>query len=412
MNHRYRPRDYIHLAQMLLRHRRRQQIWGRHFEQAVRDETFRLPSASVVTLVPTEKCNLRCPMCNQWGEQGYFLNGARPARHMDETSLIKLMRELSPEASLINIHGGEPLVYKHTETLLELLREQQFDVILATNGTRVQHHAAALAKIRNLAIIFSIDGDETTHDGIRGEGVYGKAREGFEALCEERRRLGLPLPLLLMSFVVCEWNSDKIETVFEIARQWGVFVLNYNLRYFMPEQAGLAYEKHLQEHFGLRSSGARRGWISESHAGHDYRQAGQTLDRVTRRHRFRLRPPYVYALPRQVRGSDFEAYFTDYLNVFDNETCFMPFYWARVHSNGDMIYCPGHPDIIVGNAFRQPFMEAFNSDMSVRLRRHILTNRLPICNRCCGLFMSYSARPHEQKARRRLGLDKRVAVHY
>ncbi len=47
-----------------------------------------------------------------------------------------------------------------------------------------------------------------------------------------------------------------------------------------------------------------------------------------------------------------------------------------------------------------------------RFRWHILTNRLPICNRCCGLFMSYSARPHEQKARRRLGVDKHVAVHY
>ena len=411
MKHRYRPRDYGHIARMLLRHRR-QQTWGRHFEQAVRDESFQLPAASVVTIIPTEKCNLRCPMCNQWGEQGYFLNGARPARHMDEGDLVKLMRDLSPEASLLNIHGGEPLVYKHTDTLLELLIEKPFDVILATNGTQVRRYAAALAKIRNLAIIFSIDGDEATHDSIRGDGVYQKAREGFDALCEERRRLGLPLPLLLMSFVVCEWNSDKIETVFEIARAWGVFLLNYNLRYFMPEQAGLAYEKHLQEHFGLTSSGAWRGWISASHARHDYQQAGQTLQRVMRKHRFRLRPPYVYALPRQVRGRDFEAYFTDYLNVFDNETCFMPFYWARAHSNGDMIYCPGHPGIVVGNVFREGFMAAFNSEMSVRFRRHILTNRLPICNRCCGLFMSYSARPREHKARRRRGLGEHVAVHY
>jgi len=90
----------------------------------------------------------------------------------------------------------------------------------------------------------------------------------------------------------------------------------------------------------------------------------------------------------------------------------MPFYWARVHSNGDLIYCPGHPDIIAGNAFRDGFMEAFNSETSIKFRRHILHNRLPICNRCCGLYMNYSGRPHEQKVRQRLGLGREVMVHF
>ncbi len=40
-------------------------------------------------------------------------------KHMDEESLIKLMRGLSPRDSLISVHGGEPFVYKHIDTLLE-----------------------------------------------------------------------------------------------------------------------------------------------------------------------------------------------------------------------------------------------------------------------------------------------------
>ena len=90
----------------------------------------------------------------------------------------------------------------------------------------------------------------------------------------------------------------------------------------------------------------------------------------------------------------------------------MPFYWARIHANGDLIFCPGHPDVIAGNVFRDGFMESFNSEMAVKFRKHILRNRLPICNRCCGLYMTNPARPFEQKARRRLGLPKDVAVHY
>jgi len=87
----------------------------------------------------------------------------------------------------------------------------------------------------------------------------------------------------------------------------------------------------------------------------------------------------------------------------------MPFYWARVHSNGDMIFCPGHPDIIVGNVYRDGFMSAFNSERSIALRRHILNNRFPICNRCCGLYITYAGRPYEQRARRKLGLGRSIA---
>jgi MoaA/NifB/PqqE/SkfB family radical SAM enzyme len=116
-------------------------------------------------------------------------------------------------------------------------------------------------------------------------------------------------------------------------------------------------------------------------------------------------------MPKHLRGNDFEKYFTDYLNVFGNESCFMPFYWARIHANGELIYCPGHPDIIAGNVFRDGFLTAFNSETSIKFRKHILLhNRFPICNRCCGLYMTYPGRPYEQKARRNLGLNKEVAI--
>ncbi|HEV8188540.1 MAG TPA: SPASM domain-containing protein, partial [Pyrinomonadaceae bacterium] len=116
--------------------------------------------------------------------------------------------------------------------------------------------------------------------------------------------------------------------------------------------------------------------------------------------------------PNQLRGSDYQTYFTDYLNTFGNESCFMPFYWARIHANGELIFCPGHPDIIAGNVFRDGFIESFNSDVAIKFRKHMLTNRLPICNRCCGLYMTNPARAFEQKARKRLALPKQVNTHW
>jgi MoaA/NifB/PqqE/SkfB family radical SAM enzyme len=215
-----------------------------------------------------------------------------------------------------------------------------------------------------------------------------------------------------MSIVVCEWTTNVVEKAYDVACELGVFMLNYNFRYFMPEAAGLAYEQHLQDEFGLKSSGAWRGWVVPDYEKHDYYEIAEKVRRLLRAKRFTLRPPHVLTGPSQLRGKDYENWFTDYLNTFGNESCFMPFYWARIHANGDLIFCPGHPDIIAGNVFRDGFMESFNSGMAVKFRKHILQNRFPICNRCCGLYMTNPARPFEQKARRRLGLPKQVTIHY
>src|SRR5881628_1922228 len=100
MSVRYSIRDFAHFTGLFWRNRERQKLWGRRFEAAVRDQSFKLPTATVVQLLPTETCNLRCPMCNQWGENGYFLSGVRQAQHMDETALIRLMRGLSPRQTM------------------------------------------------------------------------------------------------------------------------------------------------------------------------------------------------------------------------------------------------------------------------------------------------------------------------
>lgn len=412
MKHHYRVSDFLHYARMYLRGRRRHKAWGESYERAVRDGSFKLPAPAVVQLLPTEACNLRCPFCNQWGERGYFLEGTRKAQHADGEDLARLVRSLSPADSFISVHGGEPFAYKQTGLLLSLLAEGGFDVNFTTNGTLLGPHLEALARIENLSFLLSIDGDEETHDRVRGHGRFRQAKQAMAELFDLRRDMRMPLPLVIISFTVCEWTTEVVEKIYDVAVEFDAFAVNYNFRWFLTEEVGLKYEEHLRKEFGLKSSGAWRGWLSERHERHDYSGLAAALGRVKRRARGRLRPPYVATTPSQLRGRDYETYFTDYLDTFGNQSCFMPFYWARVHANGDLIYCPGHPDIIVGNVFRDGLEAAFNSELSVKFRKHMLTNRLPICNRCCGLYMTNPARPFEQRARRRLGIPAQVNANW
>jgi hypothetical protein len=76
-------------------------------------------------------------------------------------------------------------------------------------------------------------------------------------------------------------------------------MLNYNFRYFIPEAAGLAYEQHLQDEFGLKSSGAWRGWVVPDYEKHDYYEIAEKVRRLLRAKRFTLRPPHVLTGPGQ-----------------------------------------------------------------------------------------------------------------
>jgi len=400
----YTPRDYWHYLRMAHRNRLRQKYWGKRFEAALLNKSYTIPHAPMVQIIPTEACNLRCLMCNQWGETGYLPNGARQVQHMDKDGLTALMRSLSPRDTLLSIHGGEPFVYKHIDLLLELTQEKRMDVIISTNGTLLEEHLAPLGRIENLVILLSVDGDRETHDKIRGQGRFEQLKKGLAALFQWRRRRGMPLPMVIMNFVVCEWNTGIIEKTRAVARELGVFVLNLNMRWFVTEEVGASYEAHLLEYFRIKSCGAWRGLISR-HSDHDYKPACAALRALREKKNLFVFPPYIAVTPTQLRGRNFETYFSGSENVFGCESCFMPFYWARIHSNGDLVYCPGNPDIIAGNVLESGLTEALNSGISVQFRKHILHHRLPICSRCCGLYVNTAARPYEQKVRRKLGLE-------
>jgi MoaA/NifB/PqqE/SkfB family radical SAM enzyme len=399
-------RDVVAYARAFARNAARVRRWGRLYEASLRTRTFRMPMPTVLQLLPTEACNLRCSYCNQWGDSGYLKLGVRKTTHMPPDGLRRVLREIDPRHTAVSIHGGEPFAYKHLDVLLDALAERPYDTMFSTNGTLLDRDIGRLARIERLGLLCSIDGDEAAHDAVRGAGTYRAARDGLRALAAERRRLGKPAPFVVLSHTVCEATTG-LDRIVDAGRELGACFVNLNMRWFLREADGAAYERHLQRALGVKSSGAWRGWLVDDKP-HDYRSQAAALARMVALRRFR--PPYLFTTPWGLRGGDFLRYFTEPDNVFGNETCFMPSYWARIHANGDLIYCPGHPDVIAGNVFRDGLAAAFNSETSIRFRQHLLEQRMPICQRCCGLYMNHAARKAEQRARGRVGLPRTVEV--
>ena len=169
----------------------------------------------------TSNCQLSCKHC-------YFRNYIGGIKEMP-LEIIKnlcvdfLSTEFPLKAYSIILSGGEPLLYSKFEQLCNLIREFQGHVRLSTNGILIPEYIDIFE--RDDGIMVSIDGDQETHDSIRGNGTYDRAIESLECLKEQGINHSI-------GFMLCKLNTHCIDHIIELCKKYECTMLN-----FMPYQS-------------------------------------------------------------------------------------------------------------------------------------------------------------------------------
>ena len=375
-------------------HRRRNHRWARAIIRNLKAGILTPPPPPLVQILPTEHCNLRCKMCNQWGLKGIYLNGRQPAE-LDPAVLQRVLAELAIADPLVNVHGGEPFAYGAINELMTMLAATPLDLLFTTNGTLLGPYAERLASLRRAAFLVSVDGSEQAHDQIRGAGAFRAMQDGVRALVAATRRASGRRPLLFMNCTLSEFTApDDIEATLQVARRLGFLVLNFTFRWFVTEAAGRAFDAQLAHDFGVTApSQTWRGFLGEV----DRVQAAPLAQALGRVLRHRIGPPWLRVTPRlpRIDAVNVGRYFADYQHTFGRERCLYPFYAPRIHANGDVVYCWGFRDPVVGNINDSTLAQACASPTADCLRRRSLQGRFPVCSRCCGLFLTYPVDPKQ-----------------
>ncbi len=170
----------------------------------------------------TERCNLRCRHCYQ---------GPQAAAEMTLDGLLGVLhqyRELlagwrlgpggEPTRGHITITGGEPLVRRDFFELLELLATQheKYSFAILTNGTLIDDAVARrLRKLGPSYVQVSIDGNEQTHDHIRGKGSYVRTSNAIRHLVRHGVRT-------FISFTAHRSNYTEFPEVARLGQRLGV----------------------------------------------------------------------------------------------------------------------------------------------------------------------------------------------
>jgi len=157
----------------------------------------------------THACNLRCVHCYQ---EDY-------CSHTPEEELFRILdlysdfvdgRGLRPQ---INLTGGEPLTHPAFFKLASEIRRRGYRLGILTNGTLIDDDCAKkLAELKPVFVQISLDGTESIHDEIRGQGNFAKAMHGIDLL----KKNGVKV---LVSFTAQKLNYTCFESLAKECRK-------------------------------------------------------------------------------------------------------------------------------------------------------------------------------------------------
>ncbi len=121
-----------------------------------------------VYLLLTRKCNLSCSHCIRSSNSTF-------TEMIEKNLAFKIIDELSSIRSdaVVLISGGEPSLHPEFYEIVVKSAESFRKVVVNTNGLRF-NQLKNIAALENVSIQISLDGDEESHNMIRGAGTFRK----------------------------------------------------------------------------------------------------------------------------------------------------------------------------------------------------------------------------------------------
>lgn len=140
----------------------------------------------------TRRCNLRCVHC-------YSDSAAK--QYPGELTLEEMVRVVDDLSGCgvpaVQLSGGEPMLHPHFYDVAGYAVARGLRVSVATNGTRIDSHAAERLKDLGVAYVgVSLDGIDGNHDRYRGRpGAFKKAVDALRHCRGAGQKVGLRLKL-------------------------------------------------------------------------------------------------------------------------------------------------------------------------------------------------------------------------
>lgn len=145
--------------------------YGSYMKEILKGRLLHKNIPIFVVICITNRCNLRCKYC-------YAEYYDRNYSEFTTKQLLDLIDELvSMGTKYISLNGGEALLRRDIDVIVDKIKEKNILCHLSTNGLFIKNNIDIIKKIDSLAI--SIDGDREGNDANRGSGTHDKIMESI-----------------------------------------------------------------------------------------------------------------------------------------------------------------------------------------------------------------------------------------
>lgn len=341
-----------------------------------------------ISLFLNYRCNLRCPMCGQWGDVGAFKNfSAETVRSQlpvdDAISVVQDVRGFKPT---ITLFGGEPMMHTGWLKVLEAIKSAGLRCNMVTNGTLLGRCAEEVVELGLDEIVLSLDGPREIHDEMRGrEGTFDLAMQGFEALNRAKRRRRHRKPVVQVNCTIYESNYRRLGELLPISEAIGARTVTFHHLLFLGADTVSRHNTMFEAQFGHRCQ-EWAGFVRETLPAINPERLLEEIEAIGRS-RTAVRSnfyPNFTAEEIQRYYSDFEFTSSSYPN-----RCLSLWMAAYVFPNGDVR--PYHSmDYSLGNIKEAGFKTIWNNEKFQAYRRFIKRHRrFPVCARGCTELYRY-----------------------
>lgn len=313
-------------------------------EEIAKNGQASVPPLTALTFELTKRCNERCVHCylpNELKRQGAELSIEVVKRVIDEFH--------SCGGRKVALTGGEALLAKHFEDVMQYAGSLGLDLVLLSNLTRLTENQIQRLRHYNITDIqTSLYGSNAAiHDGItQYKGAFEKTTTAIERLLDNGLSVSISCPVM-------KENKDDITNILDYGRLKGLEVrLELNITACMDKSAAnLSHRLDIDE-----------------------------LEQFLRNLMQYDKDATMKMLTRHKQRYD-EAYdFVDYLNA---PICSIGQDALYVTAEGNVASCPSLQGIVLGNVNTESIKEIWQSHQTLKHFRGIKEGTFPKCVDCC-----------------------------
>jgi len=209
---------------------------------------------TILTIEPTNICNLRCPLCTTGSGEMERANGK-----MSLETFKNIIEKMGDDLFfLLLYHQGEPYINTH---FLDFVKLAKVKNIYCTTSTNAHYFTDEL--IRQTidsgldSMIVSLDGvTQESYETYRVKGNLDKVINSMKRFMEIRKERKSKTPLIALQFLVMKHNESEIPAMKKLAKVIGVdrlLIKNIEVRSLEEAQQWLPMnDKYRRYHFDGR----------------------------------------------------------------------------------------------------------------------------------------------------------------